>query len=162
VIKTLNVFSSSVRAVARDPGTSFLLLRMACWIGWLSLAVKFMPLPRALSTLSSNQGIKPSDPTRTAVELAAGIDRVLRIDWLCFKPVCWKRAAVLRRYLALNGIESRVIFGMRKDEQGKIHGHAWLESNGQPILEAEPPNYTVTYSFPSSAKFDLELELLND
>ena len=98
----------------------------------------------------------------TATQLAAAMDRILRLDWLCFEPVCWKRAAVLHRYLALNGIESRVVFGMRKDEEGQFHGHAWLESDGSPILETEPPNYTVTYSFPSTARFDLELELLNE
>jgi hypothetical protein len=135
---------------------------MAGWISWLSLAVKFMPLPSALNTLTTGPINENNTSPVEAVKLAATIDRILQLDWLCFEPICWKRAAVLHRYLALSGIESRVVFGMRKDEQGQIHGHAWLESDGSPILESEPPNYTVTYSFPSTARFDLELELLNE
>lgn len=133
---------------------------MAAWIAWLSLAVKFMSLPKALGTLTTKRSVDTT--SNHATHLAAGLDRVLRTNWLCFEPICWKRAAVLRRYLALNGIEARIVFGMRKDELGQMHGHAWLESNGRPILESEPPDYTVTYSFPSTAKFDLELDLLNE
>lgn len=119
-----------------------------------------MPLPRAFETLSTNVR-SPKSPA-VATELATALDRILRIDWLCFKPICWKRAAVLHRYLALNGIQTQVVFGMRKDENGQLNGHAWLEADGKPILEKEPPNYTTTYSFPSSASFDVQLELLND
>ena len=133
---------------------------MAIWVTWLSLAVKFMPLPRALSTLTTSVNSEKSPTTQT--ELAAAIDRLLRIDWLCFKPVCWKRAAVLHRYLAISGVETRVVFGIRKDESEQLRGHAWLEADGHPILETEELNYTVTYSFPSETKFNVQLELLND
>jgi transglutaminase superfamily protein len=135
---------------------------MAAWVGWLSLAVKFMPLPKALGTLSTDLATNSNHSPQSPAKLAGHIDRVLRTDWICFKPICWKRAAVLHRYLALNGIETRVVFGMRKEQNGRVHGHAWLESNNNPILESEPPNYTVTYSFPSTTKFDLKLELLNE
>jgi hypothetical protein len=65
-----------------------------------------------------------------------------------FKPICWKRAAVLHRYLSRNGIPTRIIFGVRNEAGGVFDGHAWLEANGQPILETTPPEYVVTYSFP--------------
>lgn len=81
-------------------------------------------------------------------DLARTIDLLLSADFLIFKPICWKRAAVLHRYLSHNGTATRIIFGVRGESDGKVDGHAWLEANGQPILENTPPNYIVTYSFP--------------
>jgi hypothetical protein len=77
-----------------------------------------------------------------------------------FKPVCWKRAAVLHRYLSINGIATRIVFGVRNETGGNVSGHAWLEANGQPILEQTPPEYVVTYSFPSNDRFGPELARL--
>jgi hypothetical protein len=71
-----------------------------------------------------------------------------------FKPSCWKRAAVLHRYLLRNGINTRIVFGVRNENGGKMAGHAWLETDGNPILENSPPEYVVTYSFPSNDRFD--------
>ena len=85
---------------------------------------------------------------KTQDELARAIDLLLSADVLMFKPICWKRAAVLHRYLLRNGIPTRIIFGVRNEADGKFDGHAWLEANGQPILERTPPQYVVTYSFP--------------
>lgn len=158
--KTVHLIHRSLVEYARNPAAFFLLARMAAWVGWLSFAVKFMPLPKAFETLSPDVR-SPKSPA-VPTELATTLDRILRIDWLCFKPICWKRAAVLHRYLALNGIQTQVVFGMRKDENGQLNGHAWLEADGKPILEKEPPHYTTTYCFPSSASFDVQLELLND
>jgi hypothetical protein len=74
------------------------------------------------------------------------IDLLLSTDVWIFKPICWKRAAVLHRYLARNGTPTRIIFGVRND--GEVTGHAWLESEGQPIFETTPPEYVTTYKFP--------------
>jgi len=93
--------------------------------------------------------------------LARSIDLVLSADILFIKPICWKRAAVLRRYLSKNGIATRIIFGVRNEPEGKVSGHAWLEANGEPILEKAPPDYVVTYSFPSEQRFDARLATLS-
>ncbi|HSE30931.1 MAG TPA: lasso peptide biosynthesis B2 protein, partial [Pyrinomonadaceae bacterium] len=94
-------------------------------------------------------------------QLARAIDQVLAIDLLVFKPICWKRATVLRRYLSSKGIASRILFGVRNDCSGKVEGHAWLESGGIPILESQPIDYVVTYSFPSNAPCTTELALMS-
>jgi hypothetical protein len=77
------------------------------------------------------------------------IDALLGLNVLCFTPTCWKRAPVLHRYLALQGIQTRIIFGVRKESDAALAGHAWLEADGRPLLEATPPRYTRTYSFPA-------------
>ena len=84
--------------------------------------------------------------------LASQLDQLLDFNILCFTPTCWKRAAVLHRYLALNGIETRVVFGVRQELKEPLAGHAWLEINGIPILEANQPEYVVTYTYPPESK----------
>ncbi len=61
---------------------------------------------------------------------------------------------MLHRYLLRNGIQTRIIFGVRNEADGKVAGHAWLEAEGEPILEKTPPEYVVTYRFPSNERFD--------
>ena len=151
----------AARKAVLGPAETFLLLRMAGWVTVLSLAVKALPLPRALSLLSTRTRPGAQTPNAaTKKRLADAIDLLLKADLLILKPICWKRAAVLHRYLALNGITTRIQFGMRREADGSISGHAWLEENGSPILELTPPNYAVTYSFPSSENFEIDLQSL--
>ena len=134
------------RKVTTRPGEAWLMCRMAWWVAVLSVTARWYSLPRALQIVAGNQN---SSGTQTTQEdLARVIDQLLSADVLMFKPICWKRAAVLHRYLSRNGIDTRIIFGVRNDAEGKVDGHAWLESNGKPILESTPPEYIVTYSFP--------------
>ena len=135
------------RKVVTKPGEAWLLLRMAWWVVVLSAIARYYSLPRALQIVAGNQN-NSSLQGKTQEELARAIDLLLSADVLMFKPICWKRAAVLHRYLLRNGIATRIIFGVRNEADGKFDGHAWLEANGQPILERTPPEYVVTYSFP--------------
>lgn len=136
--------------IGRKPGEAFLLLRMAVWVAMLSLLIKFLPLPRVLSLIAGTaRARKCLNPHMTQQRLAQLVDALLGINVLCFTPTCWKRAPVLHRYLALYGIETRIIFGVRKGQETLLAGHAWLEADGRPFLEAVPPKYTQTYSFPA-------------
>ena len=134
----------------RKPGEVFLLLRMAAWVVLLSVLIKFLPLPRVLSLVAiPARGRKPERQRFTQQRLAQLVDALLGLNVLCFTPTCWKRAPILHRYLALNGIETRIIFGLRKEKDTLLSGHAWLEADGRPLLEASPPHYIPTYSFPA-------------
>ena len=133
------------RKVATRPGEAWLMCRMAWWVAVLSVTARWVSLPRALQIVAGNQN--SVEPQTTQEDLARVIDQLLSADVLMFKPICWKRAAVLHRYLSRNGIDTRILFGVR-NEAGEVAGHAWLESNGKPILESSPPEYVVTYSFP--------------
>ncbi len=140
----------AVSLCARRPREGLLLARMAFWVAALSLMVKLLPLPRAMAALKPRRARRPSpQPEATQTRLAALLDMLLSADFLVFTPTCWKRAPVLYRYLALEGVETRVVFGMRRREGGgALDGHAWLEAGGRPVLEQEAPAYSVTYVFP--------------
>lgn len=136
--------------IGREPREAFLLLRMATWIVVLSVLIKFFPLPRVLNLIAHpTLSQKPKAKRITQHRLAQLVDALLGLNVLCFTPTCWKRAPVLHRYLALNGIETRIIFGLRKEKESLLAGHAWLEADGRPLLEASPPHYIPTYSFPA-------------
>ena len=159
VKKISRLILSTGRKFASNPREAVLLCRMAWWVVVLSITARFNSLPRALQFVAGNQSKKPA--THTQDELARAIDLLLSADVLMFKPICWKRAAVLHRYLLRNGVNTRIIFGVRNDTAGKVAGHAWLEQDGKPILEKAPPEYVVTYRFPSNDTFDPRLATLS-
>ncbi|HEX6731668.1 MAG TPA: lasso peptide biosynthesis B2 protein [Pyrinomonadaceae bacterium] len=159
--KSRRLVVGAIRKIVFHPKEALLLCRMALWVGVLSMATRLYPLPRALAMVAAdNSNSQPSNHSDIQQRLARAIDLLLSIDLLIFKPICWKRAAILHRYLSLNGIASRIVFGVRT-EDGKVNGHAWLENDAGPILESDPPNYVVTYSFPSNSPCKTELALLS-
>ena len=148
--RTGRVVSGATRKFAAKPGEAWLLCRMAWWVAVLSVAARICPLPRALEIVAGNKnGPQPVREETNQHELARAIDLLLSADLLMFKPICWKRAAVLHRYLLRSGVATKIIFGVRHETGGKVAGHAWLEANGNVILENTPPEYQVTYSFPA-------------
>ena len=150
----------TARKFVSNPREALLLCRMAWWVAVLSVTARVYSLPRALQIVAGSQDGKQQ--VQTQEELARAIDLLLSADVLMFKPICWKRAAVLHRYLLRNGVTTRIIFGVRNETGGKVAGHAWLEANGEPILESAPPEYVVTYRFPSDDTFDPRLAALTE
>jgi hypothetical protein len=158
--KIITFLTRATRKAFLGPGEALLLLRMAGWVLLLSMAVKVFPLPRALRLVSIKTR-RPSETSESETQKrAAAIDLLLKTDLFILKPSCWKRAALLHRYLALSGISTRIVFGMRREPDGSVSGHAWLEASGRPILETTAPNYAVTYAFPSNETFEVDLNLL--
>jgi len=141
------LISSAGRKFVSSPGEALLLCRMAWWVAVVSVTARCYSLPRALKIVAGNQNGKQLARASTQEELARAVDLLLSANVLMFKPICWKRAAILHRYLSRAGTPTRIMFGVRS-EDGKVAGHAWLEQNGRPILETVPPEYIVTYSFP--------------
>ncbi|HEX8354927.1 MAG TPA: lasso peptide biosynthesis B2 protein [Pyrinomonadaceae bacterium] len=140
----------AARLLLSEPGAALLALRMGAWVVAVSLLMRVLPLPRAMRLVAPRRpGRRPDDAARVQARLARLLDSVLAADFWVFTPTCWKRAPVLHRYLALSGIESRVIFGVRREGGDALSGHAWLEAGGEPLLETTPPDYKVTYSFPA-------------
>jgi hypothetical protein len=148
----------AIRLTLRRPARVWLLVRMATWVVILSGLVRVLTLPRALRFVATEVRANSKDNIDVN-DLSSAIDALLGIDMWMFTPKCWKRATVLHRYLALNGIATSIVFGVRK-EADELKGHAWLQADGRPFLESEPPLYNITYSFPSTQSFDAELAVM--
>jgi hypothetical protein len=137
--------AAAVKLVLREPGSLLLSVRMGAWILLITIVAPLVPLTTMLR-LAETRLRRPSSAFLPADEIGRRIDRLLHAGFVK-DGSCWKRATVLRRYLLLNGIESDVVFGVRK-ESGELKGHAWLEREGAPFLEREEPLYTVTFRHP--------------
>ena len=141
----------SIAAAARlgvhDPRSLLLSARMSAWIVLVSIVARLVPLSTMFRLAETQRRWAPS-ARLPAEEIARRIDRVLHAG-LVTDGSCWKRAAVLRRYLLLNGIETDVVFGVRRQNGNELAGHAWLEREGVAFLEREPPQYTVTFRYPT-------------
>jgi hypothetical protein len=164
--RTDHLARRALRKFVMQPGEAWLLCRMAWWVSVLSVAARCCSLPRALALVAGNGTSGARSETRSVEadvpeRLARAIDLLLSVDVSVLRPICWKRAAVLHRYLSRNGITTRIIFGVRNEPDGKVAGHAWLEADGEPILETTPPEYAVTYRFPSNERFDTPLATLS-
>lgn len=160
--KIFRLSSAACRKCLLQPKEALLLLGMAWWISVLSAAAKLWPLPRALRLVSGRGPLRTHNFDRDLPpRLARSIDTVLSVDLFHFKPSCWKRAAVLRRYLSRNGIATTIQFGVRNEAVGKVDGHAWLELDGKPFLETAPPEYIVTYTYPSDKPYRAEAAILS-
>jgi len=122
---------------------------MALWVVLVSALARLTSLPLAHHLVSRNvQPHSHVDRAETAAHLARTLDSLLALDLFVFRRSCWKRAMVLHRFLALNGIESRINFGLQKRDDGTVLGHAWLEHQGRPLLEDDTGTYVVTFSLP--------------
>jgi hypothetical protein len=141
----------ATRLLFTDPGTTLLSARMALWVVLVSVLARALPLPRAHGLTSTRVRRGAAVDQAAPARLARAIDRVLSLDLLVFRPSCWRRAMVLHRFLALNGIETRVAFGVQHKGDGLVHGHAWLEHQGQPLLENDAAAYVVTFTLPHAS-----------
>jgi hypothetical protein len=151
-LKTLSGgIARAARFAAREPLSALLLLRMAAWVAATSLLLKVMPFGRAMVLITPlrRRRAPAHDPAETQARLSRLIDLLLAADFWLYTPTCWKRAPVLYRFLALNGISTRVVFGVRRKQTGALDGHAWLEADGEPLLERTAPDYKITFSYPA-------------
>jgi hypothetical protein len=139
----------AARLAVLDPRDAALGVRMAGWIVIVSALARATSLPQAhrLSTTRVRRRTR-RDPDAAAARLATAIDRLLRLELLIFRKSCWRRAMVLHRYLALEGIDSRINFGVQRKADGSLAGHAWLEHRGAPFLEDDAAAYVVTFTLP--------------
>src|SRR5262249_28872006 len=125
--------------------------RMACWVVLISIVARLTSLPRAQRIACVGIRLPSARAPVAPAALGSAIDSVLGMEVFVFRRSCWKRAMVLQRFLSLNGIESRLTFGVHKAGDGTINGHAWLEHQGRPFLEADAGTYVVTFTLPLEA-----------
>src|SRR5215831_14043309 len=92
------------RLLWRDPATALMLLRMASWVAVISVGAKTLPLRRAVRLLDAQPKVAAFPGPESSEKVVRLLDSLLNINVLFLSPTCWKRAPVLRRFLALEGI----------------------------------------------------------
>jgi hypothetical protein len=140
----------AVRQIVTRPRDALLSLRMAFWVIVVTATARLTSLPRAQKIAAFRlRSTAVSERPEDVARLGQIIDTILGIDLFVFRRSCWKRALVLHRFLMLRGIESQIRFGVKRESDGKVDGHAWLERDGSPLLEENASGYVVTFSLPS-------------
>ena len=129
----------------RHPFRILLMVRMSFWILSVTVLMKMVSFEWAIKIISPKSRRVASPIDSKINNLPYLLDALLNLKFFVFTPTCWKRACILHRYLALAGYKTRVVFGIRKDPQNKIVGHAWLEADGKPVFEKDSTNYTRTF-----------------
>ena len=149
--KSWQVFRDAGWLVRHKPREAWLILRLSFWVIVVASLMPRCPLLRLLAWLSPRPRKATYQPRLAPQRAAYWLDRLLNLNAWVFTPICWKRALVLHRILGREGIETRILFGVRQPDGqavNPLNGHAWLECEGRPLLEKEAPQYVVTFAFP--------------
>lgn len=127
------------RLLALPPGERLLVLEALFFVTVARLALFSVPFKRIVRFLG--QEVPPGSSADTSVPasaanevrlLGAAIDRVSRhTPW---ETACLAQAAAGKFMLRRRGLPSRLYLGTRRDEQGRLQAHAWLETGGQFIV----------------------------
>ena len=136
-------------AAFRDPGRVWLMSRMAMAYIAISTLARLLPLPKAFSLISPR--LAPGGgSSKPAGAIVNALDTLLTAKIPLIHPQCWRRAAVLHRFLRRAGIDTVIVFGVRPDGATAVQAHAWLERDGQPYAEAlDTKSYQRVFEFPA-------------
>jgi len=141
--------SAGRRRPARTPADIVLAARMAAVAAWVPVLMRVTSLPRAMTVL--DPGLGPRAAGATVLE------RHLRVAEGLFRDArrrlgsnCMRRSLVLFRFLRRAGFGAEIVFGIKRGGDKGLDGHAWIELDGEPILEDGDPRaeFSVVFRYP--------------
>ncbi len=114
-----------------------MLVQAAGLLSVVRFALKFVTIARLQFI-----GVRTkTDPRRSSPPLTTGLSpqttaRLVRIaaEHGLYRAKCLEQSLVLRRLLQRQGIDARIVFGARKEEE-QMQAHAWVEVNGVALSE---------------------------
>lgn len=117
----------------------------------ISLLARLLPLPKAFALISPRAGASQPDEA-AARNVVNALDTLLVARVPFIRPQCWRRAAVLRRFLRFVGVDTTIVFGVTTEGKPPVEAHAWLERDGKPFAEAPKAKlYRRVFEFPAVA-----------
>jgi hypothetical protein len=114
-------------------------LRALRWLACCRLGLRFLPF-RSLQTILGTTGKKLNQvynmDTCFIEQITLAVGRASK----CLPhSTCLAQALVIKILLAQCGQASQVLMGVKKNENGGLEAHAWVESQGQ-IIGRRPEN----------------------
>ena len=113
-----------------------ILAQAAALLPVVRIACRFVRIAH-LQRLSGHLG-RPSDPRALPPETVARLVRIAAERGV-FRARCLERSLVLRWILCRKGIDARIIFGARK-QNNEMQAHAWVEVHGVSLDEDPDKN----------------------
>lgn len=116
----------------RSPADVWLAARMASWRLAVPLLKWRLPLPRLARLMWTESRGRERDHAReqrisTLSEALCGPHGGRVLD------NCFERSLVSYRFLSQAGAEPELVFGVAKDREDPVRGHAWVRLDGEPV-----------------------------
>ena len=122
-----------VAQIISHPHDAWLVIRLVAWSFVLPLLKRMIPLKKLAPWMWSRGG-KSTD--RDLEQKIAAVVRWIYIFIFPNEKSCLERSLLLYRFLSGCKREPCMVTGMRRTEDGKWKGHAWIEIDGIPFEEA--------------------------
>ena len=95
-------------------------------------ALRFLPVRRVEALLEKLAGKDRAEIS--SAHLARLVDVAARFH---LRPItCLPRSLALRALLRRHGVEADLLIGVRREEDGVLRAHAWIEDAGCPVGES--------------------------
>lgn len=96
------------------------------------LFIRFKYIARFLGVRGQESGSMPEEK-KTAVIKRVSRAIIVVSSHAPWRTKCFAQALAARAMLKLRKIRSTIYFGLRRDDDGKLHAHSWLKS-GQHLV----------------------------
>ena len=136
---------SLIREVAAEP---LLVAEVAALRVAVGAGLRGVAIDRLLALLTP----APRAPAADEVAVLAAVERATEVVLRrvrVTRTTCLLRSLIRYRCLRARGVPVTFRMGVRTTSDSLV-GHAWIELWGQPVLERESTDYTVTLSYPPS------------
>jgi Transglutaminase-like superfamily len=133
----------------RTPSDFWLLTRMAGWAIVLPILKRIVPLKTLAGLLYSSQS-GPRDAEQE--QKIATIVRWFYVFAFSREKSCLQRSLLLYRFLSLSHSEPELITGLKRDQNSKWKGHAWILVDGKAFgdFESKMEDFRPLLSFEKS------------
>ncbi len=139
------------------PGHLVLFFRIGFWLYIMPILLKYMSMTALMRLITPGtrtlgpDGEEHAETLREKGDLIhAYATRILRENPDNMGKMCLKRSLVTYRFLRLRGIAAEFKLGVRKNGEGDLVGHSWIEVGGELFHDEESRRfkYAVTFSYP--------------
>lgn len=133
----------------RSPWDVYLFWSVLVWAAWISWMLKRHGLEELLIKISPGR-VNGSGRTR---RLVIYVNWWLNRQILFLEPTCLKRSLLLYRFLAREGLNVKIHYGVRAADKG-LDGHSWLTLDGKQFLMdgMTAHAYKQTFLFPAEGE----------
>ena len=110
--------------------------RMLCWLIWLPLLKRVLPL-RSLVALMARTRTRRRAATSAEIERMSAIARWLAIHTWPRRPgTCLEQSLVLYRFLSARSVPPELVIGVRRGDD-RLAAHAWITVEGRAVGQSQ-------------------------
>jgi hypothetical protein len=122
----------NLQDVIDGPSDLWLGIRMVAWSAALPALKHLLPLNLLMRLMwAKTRTVPRPDCERKITYLAR---RIYLARPFLRRDNCLERSLITYRFLAREGMESRLVLGAQKSD-GRIRGHAWVTVDGRPVID---------------------------